>query len=186
MNEADQQALLDVAECCLRAVAMGRDPTPPAGAWAGEVDHHGAFVTLRVRGALRGCVGTFFPREPLPHTVHRMTREALNDPRFEDQRIAFAELADVHIEISVLSPLRRTSDPESLRPGIDGVFIRYLGRTGCFLPQVAVDAGWTARELLEKCCTTKMHAAPDAWRAPDAQVNLFTTECFARRVSTAS
>lgn len=182
MTEADQQTLLDVAEHCLRAVAAGREPIPPAMHGAETVNHSGAFVTLRVRGELRGCVGTFFPQESLPHTVHRMTLEALDDPRFADQRICSAELDDVRIEISVLSPLRRTNEPESLRLGIDGVFIRYQGRTGCFLPQVATDAGWTVRELLEKCCTIKLRTAPEAWRAADAEVNLFTTECIARRV----
>jgi len=177
MDDSDRQALLRIAADAVLSVVSGLSP-PSAPNLPGGMSDAGAFVTLHVRGQLRGCVGSFFPRESLPQTVHHMAREACEDARFDDRRISPTELPEVEIEISVISPLRRTNDPESLRVGLDGIYIRRDGRTGCFLPQVAPEAGWDARTFLDKCCELKVGAAADLWRDPETEVFLFTTERF--------
>jgi len=88
------------------------------------------------------------------------------------------ELEQLDIEISVLSPLQRTEDPLSLRLGVDGVYIKRDPLSGCFLPQVADETGWTKEQFLSYCCAHKAGLADDAWKDPETEVYFFTAEAF--------
>lgn len=100
------------------------------------------FVTLSSPdGVLRGCIGSLEPRRALAEDVaHNAFAAAFRDPRMLP--VAHAELAALHIEISVLGPhepLRVRSIEELLgllRPGLDGVVLEDFGRRATFLPQV--------------------------------------------------
>ena len=59
-----------------------------------------------------------------------------------------AELGQIDVEISVLSPLAKTDDPLSLELGKHGIYIKQGFRSGCFLPQVATETGWSKEEFL--------------------------------------
>ena len=98
---------------------------------------------------------------------------------FGGDRITADELPDLDIEISVLSPMKKTDDPLSLRLGIDGIYITNGRTSGCFLPQVATETGWNEEDFLSFCCAHKAGLAPDAWKTdPDVEVYLFTAEIF--------
>ena len=72
---------------------------------------------------------------PLWRSVQDMAyAAAFEDPRFPS--LTSAELPDVHIEISVLSPMRPASSAAEIVPGKHGVMVRRDGRSGLFLPQV--------------------------------------------------
>ena len=88
------------------------------------------------------------------------------------------ELQDVNVEISVLSPLERTNDPLSIELGVHGIYIRSGFSSGCFLPQVATETGWSKEEFLSNCASHKAGLPPDAWRDPDTEVLTFTAEVF--------
>jgi AmmeMemoRadiSam system protein A len=105
---------------------------------------------------------------------------ATQDPRFFGRQLTPGELGDLEIEISVLSPLQRVEgDPlEAVELGRHGIYIRSGGRTGCFLPQVADETGWSKEEFLAHCCAGKAGLSPDAWRAPQTEVFTFTAEVF--------
>jgi len=103
---------------------------------------------------------------------------ATSDPRFVADRITSDELDQLDIEISVLSPLKRTDDPSSLRLGVDGIYVKKGGASGCFLPQVATETGWSKEEFLSYCCAHKAGLPPDAWKDPKTEVYLFTAEVF--------
>jgi len=177
MDDRERQELLRVARQSLTVLLSGggaglesfkaewTDPTP-----------RGVFVTLRNGRRLRGCIGTFSAERPTAESVWMMAAAAASDPRFLDYPVTREELPELSIEISVLSPLRRTDDPLSLRVGVDGVHIRAPGGSGCFLPEVASEHGWSAEELLSKCCSEKAGVAADAWKDPRAVVSLFTVE----------
>jgi AmmeMemoRadiSam system protein A len=99
------------------------------------------FVTLRIRGDLRGCTGRLEPEHPLVVDVARNAyRSAFEDPRFEPLRAE--ELTDVEFHISVLGPrepLLADSEQallEKLRPGIDGLVLRDGSAMATFLPSV--------------------------------------------------
>ncbi len=99
------------------------------------------FVTLRRRGALRGCTGVIEPRRPLVRDVAiNAYRSAFEDPRFLP--LAPEELEDLDIHISVLSPLEPVSCASEeellakLRPGVDGLVLHEGYRSATFLPAV--------------------------------------------------
>jgi AmmeMemoRadiSam system protein A len=140
----------------------------------------GLFVTYWSRDVLRGCIGTFGTTPNLWELVPEVAAAALVDPRFADRPVTATELPSLRIEISVLSDLARTGDPlAALVPGTHGVMIRRDDRSGCFLPKVAEQRGWTAEDLLRNCCTMKAGLPPDAWRDASTEVYLFTAESVA-------
>lgn len=159
-------------------VAGGPPPAAPAlGGVLGEP--RGCFVTLTNRDALRGCIGTFHPHGPLAESVVEMAAAAARDPRFIYYRpITPGELPHLTVEVSVLGPLEPIADPLSLQIGTHGIYIIHGGSAGCFLPEVATDQGWDAREFLTQCCAGKAGLPPDAWRDPQAKVFVFTSEKF--------
>ena len=139
----------------------------------------GCFVTLKNAGRLRGCIGQFTSSKPLIELTSEMAiAAATNDPRFLADPITVEEIDNLEFEISVLSPLEKSDDPSSLRLGIDGIYIVQGHKSGCFLPQVATEAGWTEKQFLSYCCVQKAGLDADAWRDPQTVVYLFTAECF--------
>ncbi len=138
----------------------------------------GAFVTFWAGKRLRGCVGRFASTDDLVRTVADVTRESLADSRFRSNPVTADELSKLNIEISVLSDLEPTKAPASLVCGIHGVLIRQGDRSGCFLPKVATEYGWSPEQFLSNCCTMKARLSADAWRQPDATVSLFTADVF--------
>lgn len=137
----------------------------------------GCFVTIKNKGRLRGCLGVFTADKPLIEMVTQMAASsATNDPRFYNDPIESDELDELDIEISVLSPLRETDDPSSLRLGKDGIYIRRGMMSGCFLPQVAEETGWDVEEFLGNCCQGKAGLDYYSWKEPETKVYLFTVE----------
>ena len=64
----------------------------------------GAFVTLKIDGSLRGCIGRFISSDPLYEVVLESSQSsAFEDPRFAP--LTKEELAKTDIEITVLGPL---------------------------------------------------------------------------------
>ncbi len=179
MNDRQRQILLKVARETVEAV-IGRRPLNKLESDDPELNAPcGCFVTLKNRGRLRGCLGQFISDEPLIELIVEMAKaSATSDPRFFADPVSSNELADLDVEISVLSPLKRTNDPLSLRLGVDGIYIKSGRTSGCFLPQVASETGWSKEEFLSQCCAHKAGLAPDAWRDPETQVHLFTAEVF--------
>lgn len=179
LSESAGKKLLSLAREAVEAAVKGC-PAPAGAVEDAELQgRQGAFVTLKTDGRLRGCLGCFVSDQPLWRTVREMAAaSATRDPRFVSDRISPAGLADLEIAISVLSPLEKTTEPlRDLEPGTHGVYIRGRGRTGCFLPQVADEAGWDAESFLDNCCTHKAGLPAGAWRDdPDTEVFLFTAE----------
>ena len=135
--------------------------------------------TLKNAGRLRGCIGQFISDEPLIELVVEMAKaSATGDPRFLGDSITADELQQLDIEISVLSPLQKTDDPLSLRLRTDDIYIKRKGTSGCFLPQVATETGWSKEEFLSYCCAHKAGLPADAWKDPATEVYLFTAEVF--------
>lgn len=132
-----------------------------------------AFVTLTQAGSLRGCIGYVHAIRPLAETIaHCAAAAATSDPRFSP--VAARDLPDLHLEISVLSPLRRILDPGEVQVGLHGVHISKDDRRGLLLPQVATEFGWDRETFLRQVCI-KAGLASDAWRR-GAEIQVFTVE----------
>jgi len=179
MNDAQKRMLLKVARDTVRAV-IKREPIEGPQSDDAELNALcGCFVTLKNGEKLRGCIGQFTSEKPLIELVVEMAKaSATGDPRFFADPITAGELEQLDVEISVLSPLQRTDEPLSLRLGVDGIYIKKGHASGCFLPQVATEAGWGKEEFLSYCCAHKAGLPADAWRDPETEVYLFTAEVF--------
>ena len=179
MDEKQKQTLLKVARDTVEAVIL-KKPAPRPQSDDPELNATcGCFVTLKNHDRLRGCIGQFTSDNPLIELVVEMAKAAAtSDPRFFADPIRPNELEQLDVEISVLSPLQRTEDPLSLRLGVDGVYIKRGRFSGCFLPQVATETGWTKEEFLSYCCAHKAGLAADAWKDPETEVNVFTADAF--------
>ncbi len=179
MNDEQKQTLLKVACDTVKAVIRQESIQKPESDDPALNAPCGCFVTLKNRDRLRGCIGQFISDKPLIELVAEMAKtSATGDPRFLADPITAGELEKLDIEISVLSPLKRTDDPLSLRLGVDGIYIKKGRASGCFLPQVAPETGWSKEEFLSNCCAHKAGIAADAWKDPETEVFLFTAEAF--------
>jgi AmmeMemoRadiSam system protein A len=179
MDDTQKQTLLKVARDTVEAVIKGGEAPKPESDDRQLNAHCGCFVTLKNQGRLRGCIGRFISDIPLIELVVEMAMaSATEDMRFFADPITADELEQLDVEISVLSPLLRTDQPLSLRLGVDGIYIKKGRTSGCFLPQVATETGWTKEEFLSYCCSHKAGLSPDAWKAPETEVYLFTAEVF--------
>ena len=124
--------------------AIARALELPTAAEPGHpaLDAPGAtFVTLRLDGELRGCVGSLSAERALADDVRvHALAAAFRDSRFEPLEVE--EFAELDIEVSLLGPAQpvaaRTEAEahRALRPGIDGVLLEWRGRSATFLPQV--------------------------------------------------
>ena len=142
--------------------------------------HCGAFVTLHSNKGgqrkLRGCIGQMSASQALEKTVRTMAAEAaFGDPRFPP--LSKDELPDCEIEISVLSPMEKCSDPRSVKVGVHGLYLIYNGRSGVLLPQVPVEQGWNLDEYLDYICV-KAGVPPKSYNAPGAELRTFTAVVF--------
>jgi hypothetical protein len=140
----------------------------------------GAFVTLHEKGELRGCIGNLIGNQPLYLTIRDMAVEAaVGDPRFLP--VQLAELKDIEIEISALSPLEKVDSADKIVLGRHGVLIRKGFQSGVFLPQVATETGWSKEEFLSSLCAHKAGLAPDAWKDKSTEIYIFTAEVFSEK-----
>ena len=75
---------------------------------------------------------------------------AFEDPRFRELNEYDYEKLDY--EISVLSPLEKVDDFNTIEVGVHGLLIKMDINSGLLLPQVATDNEWTATQFLEQTC----------------------------------
>jgi AmmeMemoRadiSam system protein A len=149
-------------------------------------DHHltddatsGCFVSLHdLRNhRLRGCVGRIDPRgEPLHTLIPAVAQSCLHDPRFERDPVTLHELPRLAIELTLLSPLTDAAHPLDFDPHTDGLLLTLGEASGCYLPQVARETGWSREQLLDRLCSEKLGLDRDAWRRPEARMQTFRTE----------
>jgi len=107
----------------------------------------GVFVTLKISGRLRGCIGTILPVKPLVRAViDNGINAAAFDRRFKPVRPE--ELKQITVEVSVLTPPVAVAGPEEIILGRHGIIVEKGGHSAVYLPQVAPEQGWTLEETL--------------------------------------
>lgn len=155
-------------------VAIGKETGPPPTNPKIQGRFGGAFVTLLNGKTLRGCIGSLRETDDVMAAVRHAARGVVSDPRFTNRPVSSAELAELTVEVSLLSPLEAAPDPLALKVGVHGVLLRNGAKSGCFLPKVAAEQGWTTEQLLANCCTMKAGLHRNAWREPETEVFAFT------------
>jgi AmmeMemoRadiSam system protein B/AmmeMemoRadiSam system protein A len=175
LQASEKTALLKLARETIKRYLTTETVPLPRGYPARLQAPEGAFVTLKKRGELRGCIGHIPPDFQLCQTVADMAAQAaFNDRRF--QPVDLSELDDLEIEISVLTPMEPISSAGQIRVGRDGVVLFKNGRSAVFLPQVAVEQKWGRDELLDNLCL-KAGLSVGCWRN-DAKLQVFQADVF--------
>ncbi len=180
LDEQDKNQLLALARGTLEHVfERGAPPVNAAelGLHAGPEwrEPRGVFVTLHKGGQLRGCIGHIMAQLPLEQAVIENAHSAaFRDPRFSP--LTAEELPLTHLEISVLTPLRRIDSHAEIELGRHGVLLSKAGRRAVFLPQVAPEQGWTREQMLTHL-SLKAGLRPDDWRS-GAEFDVFEAIVF--------
>lgn len=126
-----------------------------------------AFVTLKYKEQLRGCIGSIMAHKKLlDDIIENAESAAFSDPRFTP--LSSNELADLRVEVSVLSEpeILEYSDFDDLvqkvQPNIDGLILKHGVYHGTFLPQVWEQLP-NPKDFLEHLCM-KAGADPSIYK----------------------
>ena len=175
LTDEQRHFLIDIARRAVTARVSGSRPStapsfdlPPAS---------GVFVTLKLAGQLRGCLGTLECFNNLASEVARCAADAASeDPRFPP--VTATEVLGLTVEVSVLGPLERI-DPRqtgAMTIGDHGLVVEQGRLRGLLLPQVATERKWDLEQFLRQTCH-KAGLAADAWER-GAIVYRFSAEVF--------
>jgi AmmeMemoRadiSam system protein A len=139
-------------------------------------EEYGVFVTLKINGMLRGCIGYVEGIKPLQEAVTDMAiSAAFKDPRFSP--ITKSELNDLQVEISVMSPLEEIRTPDEIVIGTHGLVIEKGVNRGLLLPQVATEYNWDRMTFLGHTCL-KAGLPKDAWKDKETKILVFAANVF--------
>ena len=183
LTQEQGQLLLELARKTLETRLQKRPaalpPPPDDPAFSKQA---ATFVTLKIAGKLRGCIGNVEATETLWAGIRdNAVNAALHDHRFSP--LTPEELSVVQLDISILSPAqplhyeRPEELPAKLRAGVDGVILRDGSRRATFLPQV-----WQQLpepdQFLDHLCL-KAGLAQETWRRRKLDIFTYQVQCFA-------
>lgn len=180
LTKSHQHTLIQVAQEAIQQGLNSGQPLAVAleGVAAELCVHRASFVTLKIEGELRGCIGSIAPVLPLIQDVaDHAYAAAFSDYRFSP--LTASEWPQVELHISILTvpePIEFVSEAdliEQLRPGIDGLILAAGDHRSTFLPAV-----WESlpqpQEFLRQL-KRKAGLPADYW-SPTLQVQRYVTE----------
>jgi AmmeMemoRadiSam system protein A len=136
-QKTSEHPLVQLARATIEAyIRDGKIIRPPAELSPDMKQKAGAFVSLHRRGELRGCIGTFAPMQDnvAEEVIHNAISSATQDPRF--MPLKPRELADLDINVDVLSAPEPVTDVSKLDPRIYGIIVSAGRRRGLLLPDL--------------------------------------------------
>ncbi len=136
-------------------------------------EKRGVFVSLWANGAMRGCIGTPFPDQPLGKMIQEFALKAA----FEDSRylpVTAEELPKLEIQIILLtSP--QPIQPKEIKIGVHGLIVRHIEGIGVLLPDaIMIEQQWTVRQFLANTCL-KGGLHHEAWQDEGTEIYAFET-----------
>jgi uncharacterized protein len=182
LPEKDRQALLDVARESIGYGLQYRRALPvDVSGYSSPLQQPGAsFVTLKIKGELRGCIGTLTAHQALVQDVAgNAFNAAFRDPRFPG--LSAGEFTRLEVHISVLAPpqpVQFVDEQDLLRqiqPHVDGLVLSDGAHRGTFLPSV-----WESlqdRQEFLRHLKVKAGLPPDYW-SPSLRVERYCVEEF--------
>ncbi|MFC1553584.1 AmmeMemoRadiSam system protein A [candidate division KSB1 bacterium] len=179
LSEDDKKTLLNIARDAVKVHLSGNGSRKKYNLSDALKSKCGAFVTLKNKGELRGCIGMLQSEKELHGTVADMAvSAATNDTRFSSVEIS--ELSDLDIEISVLSPFKIIKNTDEIEVGKHGILIQKLPFQGLLLPQVATENKWDRNTFLEYTCM-KAGLSTNAWKEKDTVIQIFSADVFGEK-----
>jgi AmmeMemoRadiSam system protein A len=175
MNAEEKKKILGYVRELLKArLTGGPEPRLELGREIME-QKRGIFVTLKLGGRLRGCIGHILGVEPLRESIRHMTlAAAFEDPRFPS--LTFDELKGLKVHVSLLTEPVAIKSYKDIRSGTDGIIVTCGWKKGVYLPEVATETGWDAKTFFESCALEKAGLSEHELR--EARIEVFQTEGF--------
>lgn len=117
-------------------VRFGKVKTVPVPVPPELMTAAGAFVCLKSRGQLRGCIGTIEATQPnlAAEIVTNSISAAVNDPRFDP--VTEDELENLHYTVDVMSAAEPVQSLDELDPKKYGVIVQSGYKRGLLLPDL--------------------------------------------------
>jgi len=177
LSDTDREVMFHAARLSITRALAGLPPLPAGNEVPDTLRREaGAFVTLLLARELRGCIGFIEPVASIYDTVcEAAARAATEDPRFDP--VDPAEAANLAVEISVLSPMRRVSDVREIEIGTHGLLVQHGRHRGLLLPQVAAEYGWD-RDTFIRQTMHKAGLSPTQWNHPDVRLYVFSADVY--------
>jgi MEMO1 family protein len=174
LNQSDKTIVFDVINKSIQqGLETGNAYHPETTTYSKELqEKYAVFITLKLNGQLRGCIGTTEATLPLINAVAQYAyAAAFSDPRFKP--LTVDEYDQVEISLSILTPA--TPFPfndeqdliNQLRSGIDGLIIAKNAARATFLPVVwesINDKQQFLNELKRKAGIKSSEMPDKAWR----------------------
>lgn len=175
LSPDEKAVLLELARTTITDYICNSSIPQPEIIHKNLLSQRGCFVTIKQKGSLRGCIGSFISEKPLYALVQEMAvSAATRDPRFYPMKKP--DLAAFDLEISVLSPMKKISSIDEIAVGTHGLYIEKNFHRGVLLPQVPVEYRWDRTTFLNQTCL-KAGLPADAWNE-GADIFIFTAEIF--------
>ncbi|HOV63745.1 MAG TPA: AmmeMemoRadiSam system protein A [Spirochaetia bacterium] len=179
LTDEEKLYLLKLARETIAARLERRTPEAMEEPKGALMEYCGAFVTIHLRGALRGCIGQMTGVRPLFETVREMAiASAFQDPRFPP--LTREEFQSIDIEISVLTPLERIEDVNTVEVGKHGLYMKRGYHSGVLLPQVPLEQGWDRETFLAQTCR-KAGMESSCYLDPKTEIYTFEAIVFGEK-----
>jgi len=181
LKDEEKQYILKIARMTLEAHTQNKEMFEfDIAKFPVLEEKRACFISLYIKGKLRGCIGHILPVQELYKDVIENTVSAASrDPRFNP--VTEDEVKDITIEVSVLSVPKELGYEgeqdllDKLKPKEHGVIIEKGMHNATFLPQV-----WEhfdkKEDFLSQLCL-KAGLPPEAWKK-DISVKTYTAEVF--------
>lgn len=115
--------------------------------------------------SLRGCIGTFEPQDLNVGLKEYALIAALHDNRFN--KIALVELPRLEVAVTLLTDFEQCEHPMDWELGVHGMKITFFERhrphSATYLPDVAVEQGWTKDETLDSLVRKAGYTGKKQW-----------------------
>lgn len=174
LGKKECEKLLSIARCAIDDFLTDAKPASNEIEGTGLNHSAGCFVTIKMDGELRGCIGNFVSDQPLYREVAQMAvAAATGDPRF--YAMNHKDIDRYNLDISVLSPLEKIDDITRIEVGTHGIYLEKDGSRGVLLPQVATEHNWNRQTFLEQTCV-KAGLPTDGWQFPRTDIYIFAAQ----------
>lgn len=174
LTPIERRELLDVVRSSVDSAIGNREFSPQVREAGGLAEKAGVFVTIRMGGHLRGCVGYIESSKPLIFAASEVAvQAALNDRRFSP--LSISDLHQSLFEVSILSPLKPVLNIEEIEVGKHGLVLEYGQVRSLLLPQVAIEHNLNREEFLD-ALAVKGGLPSECARSEQARISCFTAE----------
>lgn len=153
-------------------IRTGKTPSVPEQIPSDMTEKAAVFVSIKKKGKLRGCIGTFLPATENIYTeiVRNAVAAATQDPRFPP--VDISELNELEYSVDILSPPEPVKSLEELDPKKYGIIVVKGWQRGLLLPDIE-----GVNSVDEQLAIAKLKAGIDPYDT-DFEIYKFTVQRY--------